>query len=83
MCDKFPIMNWGEPDKSESLKLFKQKMNLYFHDEGLKDTELQKWPWKICRGIEDEEQKKNKMQIALVMKKTGIKTHCGNFSKQP
>ena len=48
MSDKlFLLKNWEEPDKSESLTLFKQKMNLFWQQAR-----------KICRGIGDDGLKK-------------------------
>lgn len=45
-------MNWSEPDLSEAISLFKQKMSLYLEDEEISDEHKQ--AREICRGIEDE-----------------------------
>lgn len=45
-------MNWSDPDLSEAISLFKQKMSLYLEDEEIDDAAKQ--ARKICRGIGDE-----------------------------
>lgn len=52
MAAHLPMMNWSDPDLSEAMSLFKQKMNLYLEDEEITDAEKQ--ARKICRGIGDE-----------------------------
>lgn len=49
MAHLLPTMNWSDPDLSEAMSLFKQKMNLYIDDE--ESTEHTKQARKICRGI--------------------------------
>lgn len=52
MAAHLPMMNWSDPDLSEAMSLFKQKMNLYMEDEEI--TDAGKQARKICRGIGDE-----------------------------
>ncbi len=52
MSSHFPMMNWSDPDLSEAMSLFRQKMYLYLEDEERTDAEKQ--ARKICRGIGDE-----------------------------
>ena len=66
-------MNWCDPDLSEAMSLFKQKMTLFIEDEEI--TEEAKQARKICRGIGDaglrrlnasgltEEQKKSPIHL--------------------
>ena len=52
MASHLPTMNWSDPDLSEAISLFKQKMSLYLEDEEITDADKQ--ARKICRGIGDE-----------------------------
>ena len=52
MASHLPTMNWADPDLSEAISLFKQKMSLYLEDEEI--TDQAKQARKICRGIGDE-----------------------------
>ena len=73
MAHHIPIMNWCDPDLSEAMSLFKQKMTLFIEDEEI--TEEAKQARKICRGIGDaglrrlnasgltEEQKKSPIHL--------------------
>ena len=47
---QIPNMDWSSTDMSESLGLFKQKMNLFLDDENITDNAARQ----ICRGIGDE-----------------------------
>ncbi len=49
---KFPMMNWESPNLAESLKLFKQKMNLVCEDHEM--TNEEKIARKIKIGLGDE-----------------------------
>ena len=52
MASHLPTMNWSDPDLSEAISLFRQKMCLYLDDEEIEDEAKQ--ARKICRGIGDE-----------------------------
>jgi len=46
-----PVMNWSGEDTAEDLRLYKEKINLYFLDENIQDKEKQ--ARKILRSIGD------------------------------
>ena len=52
MASHLPMMNWYEPDLSETTSLFRQKMWLYLDDEEIED--VVKRARKICCDIGDE-----------------------------
>lgn len=52
MASHLLTMNWSDPDLSEAISLFKEKMALYLEDEEISDEHKQ--ARKICRGIGDE-----------------------------
>ena len=47
-----PVMNWSGEDIAENLRLYKDKMNLYFLDENITDNT--KKARKILRSIGDD-----------------------------
>lgn len=56
MASHVPTTNWADPDLSEAISLFKQKMTLYLEDEEIAYEAKQ--ARKICRGIGDERLKR-------------------------
>ena len=52
MASHPPMINWSEPDLSEAMSLFRQKMCLYLDDKKIEDGVKQ--ARKICCGIGDE-----------------------------
>lgn len=51
MASHLPTTNWAEPDLSEAISLFKQKMTLDIEDEELTEEIIAKQARKIWRGI--------------------------------
>ncbi len=75
MATHLPMMNWSDPDLSEAMSLFRQKMNL---PGGWRDNR-----YKLGKFVEELEMKdwNDSMQVDSVMQIRKSLTPCGLFLK--